>query len=145
VTLLRVRGNTVRIGIEAPREVRVVRGELAEPAPSAGSGDGVASEEDELPELGQREQAFAHAEPPRTTKRRPLADRPWTDQPTASASVSRSGAASAPAAVPGLATSGKHELRSQTARQVKRPTPRIFVGRVFQTGDRVDLRPELQD
>jgi carbon storage regulator CsrA len=28
VTILRVKGHTVRIGIEAPREVRVVRGEL---------------------------------------------------------------------------------------------------------------------
>lgn len=28
VTVLRVRGNSVRLGIEAPREVRVVRGEL---------------------------------------------------------------------------------------------------------------------
>jgi carbon storage regulator CsrA len=28
VTILRVRGNTVRVGIEAPRTVRVVRGEL---------------------------------------------------------------------------------------------------------------------
>ena len=28
VTLMRVRGNTVRIGIEAPRDVRIVRGEL---------------------------------------------------------------------------------------------------------------------
>ena len=28
VTVLRVKGQTVRIGIEAPREIRVVRGEL---------------------------------------------------------------------------------------------------------------------
>ncbi len=28
VTILRTRGNTVRVGIEAPREVRVTRGEL---------------------------------------------------------------------------------------------------------------------
>ena len=28
VTILRVKGNTVRVGIEAPREVRVMRGEL---------------------------------------------------------------------------------------------------------------------
>jgi carbon storage regulator CsrA len=28
VTILRVRGNTVRVGIDAPRDVRVVRGEL---------------------------------------------------------------------------------------------------------------------
>ncbi|QDS95385.1 hypothetical protein FF011L_41810 [Roseimaritima multifibrata] len=28
VTVLRIQGNTIRLGIEAPREVRVVRGEL---------------------------------------------------------------------------------------------------------------------
>jgi carbon storage regulator CsrA len=28
VTILQVKGNTIRVGIEAPREVRVVRGEL---------------------------------------------------------------------------------------------------------------------
>lgn len=28
LTILRVKGNTVRVGIEAPRDVRVVRGEL---------------------------------------------------------------------------------------------------------------------
>jgi len=28
LTILRVKGNTVKVGIEAPREVRVVRGEL---------------------------------------------------------------------------------------------------------------------
>ncbi len=38
LTVLRIKGNTVRVGIEAPREVRVVRGELPPkdelPAPS---------------------------------------------------------------------------------------------------------------
>jgi carbon storage regulator CsrA len=47
VTLVRVRGNTVRIGIEAPRDVRIVRGELEK-------FDGVEFE------LSDREQAFAH-------------------------------------------------------------------------------------
>ena len=28
VTILRVKGNTVRLGVQAPREVRVIRGEL---------------------------------------------------------------------------------------------------------------------
>jgi carbon storage regulator CsrA len=28
VTIVRIKGNTVRVGVEAPREVRVVRGEL---------------------------------------------------------------------------------------------------------------------
>jgi carbon storage regulator CsrA len=34
VTILRVKGHTVRIGIEAPRDVRVVRGELPPKADS---------------------------------------------------------------------------------------------------------------
>jgi carbon storage regulator CsrA len=51
VTVLRVKGQTVRIGIEAPRDIRVVRGELplevakelmgeaSEPAAALSSGD----------------------------------------------------------------------------------------------------------
>jgi carbon storage regulator CsrA len=34
ITVLKTRGNTVRLGIEAPRDIKVVRGELdAEPSP----------------------------------------------------------------------------------------------------------------
>lgn len=32
LTVLRIQGNTVRIGIQAPRDVRIVRGELIERA-----------------------------------------------------------------------------------------------------------------
>ena len=40
VTVLRVKGQTVRIGIEAPREIRVVRGELPpEEAGETAAGD----------------------------------------------------------------------------------------------------------
>lgn len=39
VTVLRVKGQTVRIGIEAPREIRVVRGELPMEAPNDDSQD----------------------------------------------------------------------------------------------------------
>jgi len=35
VTILKVKGNTVRVGISAPREVRVVRGELPKEGPAA--------------------------------------------------------------------------------------------------------------
>ena len=31
VTIMRIRGDTVRVGIEAPRETNIVRGELVEP------------------------------------------------------------------------------------------------------------------
>ncbi|NND99424.1 MAG: carbon storage regulator [Pirellulaceae bacterium] len=50
VTLIRVRGNTVRIGIEAPRDIRIVRGEL-EPLDQEGLDEG---------QISDREQAFAH-------------------------------------------------------------------------------------
>ena len=43
VTILRVKGNTVRVGVQAPREVRVVRGEL--PKNAAAAADAVATEE----------------------------------------------------------------------------------------------------
>ena len=39
VTVLRVKGQTVRIGIEAPREIRVVRGELPMEATAGESKD----------------------------------------------------------------------------------------------------------
>ena len=35
VTILRVKGSTVRVGVQAPREVRVVRGELPKEQPAA--------------------------------------------------------------------------------------------------------------
>ena len=37
VTILRVKGSTVRIGVQAPRDVRVIRGEL--PKGDGGNGD----------------------------------------------------------------------------------------------------------
>jgi carbon storage regulator CsrA len=39
VTILRVKGQTVRVGIEAPRDVRVVRGELPPEGAAAESGE----------------------------------------------------------------------------------------------------------
>jgi carbon storage regulator CsrA len=52
ITLVRVRGNSVRIGIEAPRDIRIVRGELD-------SLDSKYATEVEA-ELDDREQVFAH-------------------------------------------------------------------------------------
>lgn len=37
VTILRVKGNTVRVGIQAPRDLRVIRGELPKNGETAGS------------------------------------------------------------------------------------------------------------
>ncbi|TWU20259.1 Carbon storage regulator [Novipirellula galeiformis] len=51
ITLIRVQGNTVRIGIDAPREIRVIRAELE-------SHD--AAEANVERPLSEREEAFAH-------------------------------------------------------------------------------------
>jgi carbon storage regulator CsrA len=52
ITLVRVRGNSVRVGIEAPRDVRVVRGELEKRE---------TVETDDI-ESTEREEVFAHPE-----------------------------------------------------------------------------------
>lgn len=44
VTILKLKGNTVRVGIDAPRDVRVVRGEL----PKDGTAEVVASERPQI-------------------------------------------------------------------------------------------------
>lgn len=49
VTILRVKGNVVRIGVEAPRNVRVVRGELP---PKAGDGSADSPETAASPDAG---------------------------------------------------------------------------------------------
>ncbi|EMI20301.1 Carbon storage regulator [Rhodopirellula maiorica SM1] len=51
ITLIRVQGNTVRIGIEAPRDIRVIRAELE-------ALDETLSVEENP--LSEREEAFAH-------------------------------------------------------------------------------------
>jgi carbon storage regulator CsrA len=55
ITLVRVRGNSVRLGIDAPRDVRIVRGEL----------DLLVSdpESDVEVEINDRDQVFAHPQP----------------------------------------------------------------------------------
>ncbi len=61
ITLVRIKGNAVRIGIAAPRDVRVVRGELADRE----------SRSDDC-EAVETETVFAHPQPPigRHTPRR---------------------------------------------------------------------------
>jgi carbon storage regulator len=48
VTIVRIGPNTVRIGIEAPRNMNIVREELCEPAGSCESPRDVRSGEDDL-------------------------------------------------------------------------------------------------
>ncbi|MEM9643592.1 MAG: carbon storage regulator CsrA [Planctomycetota bacterium] len=61
ITLIRVKGNQVRIGIDAPREIRVVRGELAA-RDAIETSEATASEADTIdPE------SMVFANPPATT------------------------------------------------------------------------------
>ena len=71
ITVLRVKGNTVRIGIDAPRDVRVVRGELPE-------FEGAVAEFDvEAPSVDGEEPSGEEAsEAPRPHARRPRAVKP---------------------------------------------------------------------
>ncbi len=55
ITLLRMQGGSVRIGIEAPREVRIVRGELERHEDKT---------IEQAEEFDVREEAFAHPLPP---------------------------------------------------------------------------------
>jgi carbon storage regulator CsrA len=53
VTILRVKGQTVRVGIEAPRTMRVVRGELTPKSAAALAEEGAAADalHDDVPEV----------------------------------------------------------------------------------------------
>jgi carbon storage regulator len=53
VTILRVKGQTVRVGIEAPRNMRVVRGELPPKSAAALTEEGTAADtlHDDVPEV----------------------------------------------------------------------------------------------
>ena len=66
VTLLRIRGNSVRIGIEAPREVRVVRGEIEL---KERPGDGVETGDPDVETSDPQQQVFAHPQPPRGSRK----------------------------------------------------------------------------
>lgn len=55
ITVVRLEGNRVGIGISAPRDIRILRGELAAKE---------AADAEETFELSDREQAFAHPQPP---------------------------------------------------------------------------------
>jgi carbon storage regulator CsrA len=58
ITLLRVEGRKVKIGIDAPKDLRVIRGELV-------ARDEQADEADLPGQVTAREEAFAHPQSPR--------------------------------------------------------------------------------
>ncbi len=65
ITLLRIDGNKVRIGIDAPKDIRVIRGELKEKVlPAADSTSSEMDSSDAGIPLSDREQAFAHPQQP---------------------------------------------------------------------------------
>jgi carbon storage regulator CsrA len=58
VTILRVKGSTVRVGVQAPRDVRVIRGELPKEQPEA---EVAASEESTIIEFRVPVEALAES------------------------------------------------------------------------------------
>ncbi len=84
ITLLRIDGNKVRIGIEAPKDIRVIRGELKsfDTKPSKPGEDTDAADQadvQDLLETGQisrREEAFAHPATGGNRRRQPAQAEP---------------------------------------------------------------------
>ena len=73
ITLIRVRGGSVRIGIDAPRSLRVVRGELGKD--SAARND--AEQEEEIDDLAE---VFAHPDSERLGRRGRATNRSAVDR-----------------------------------------------------------------
>lgn len=61
VTILRIKGSTVRLGIEAPRDVRVIRGELAEQNDAHAAQEKIQVASARMAELSMSDEA-AHAD-----------------------------------------------------------------------------------
>jgi len=61
ITFLQVKGSTVRVGIDAPRNVHVARGELPAETPPGPRGDPCAGAADEIPETHQETTSDAPA------------------------------------------------------------------------------------
>ena len=57
LTIVRIKGNTVRVGIEAPSDVRIVRGEVAEREKAAELPALSAAEQEEQPVMADASQA----------------------------------------------------------------------------------------
>ncbi|MCC9600025.1 carbon storage regulator [Stieleria sp. JC731] len=101
ITVVRVEGNRVRIGIDAPRELRIVRGEL-EPV----------KETIEF-ELSERELAFAHEQEPKRASNANSADAEDSDAQVYTGKVSADGS--------------KVQLKAELANPVRRSPLAGFV------------------
>lgn len=112
VTLLRIDGNKVRIGIEAPDEVRVIRGELAgteKPQPSD-------DKDDQQGQVSPREEAFAH--PRVASKTAPNKTRSNKTKPNKT-----------------------KPRRAVTNRLPVQDKPQLFVGSVDRDGESPEIKP----
>lgn len=73
VTLVKMDANRVRIGIDAPKNVRILRGELSADDSSPNGAGTLSGDSSDEYELSDREQAFAHPEnKPMATRRTPV-------------------------------------------------------------------------
>ena len=118
ISIQRIGPVSVRIGIEAPRDVRVVRGELTVHDEISGAKNGERSCE-EL-QLSEREEAFAH----------PVVVRSLSQSKVKKAAIKSSGAVSRLDEFPVVS---HPSFDTSVARQV-------FVGRVDREGESVELR-----
>ena len=64
ITIVRIKGQSIRVGIDAPHDVRVLRGELSTASPSSGSerGRGEVASVEGLQGTGERPDALASAD-----------------------------------------------------------------------------------
>ena len=69
VTVLKVKGNTVRVGIEAPKNVRVIRAELPERNPTTDSTDSDAATTDTVADISALADPVSSAAPEEPAQR----------------------------------------------------------------------------
>lgn len=120
VTLLAVRGNTVRLGIDAPREIRVVRGEIVSREPEPGH-----EADPERQSREAHEQVFAHAEPSRGRRAARIATRMRAAGTNRISATHRRGAGTA---------AGPEAPRARPRAEAASEPPQLFAGAVDRSG-----------
>ncbi|KAA5535678.1 carbon storage regulator [Roseiconus nitratireducens] len=129
LTVVRIDANRVRIGVSAPRDVRILRGELA----------GQEIVEGEF-ELSDREFAFAHPQPVHESAARP--DRDDTDEgpaePTAEAPLQNIPPAKRTAKT-GQRPQSDADAALKAAPRAGSAAPQVFTGSVSSDGHSVKL------